>query len=331
MIDLGYNINFITVISNKIIKDGRKKLYLCSCKCGNVKYIAETTLKSKRIRDCGCGKYMLERHIGERYGLLTIQNCYRKRINGKINVVADCKCDCGNTKDFIVSQLKAKKIQSCGCLNNFNPQNYINKKYGKIKILDFTNVDKKMVKCLCDCGNIFERSLYKITSNVIYKNGCSFCTSKKYCEENNIPYTKKCPLGISRIKRIFKGMLYRCYNPNAKDYKWYGAKGIIIDEIWLQNKNNFINWALANGYRDDLTIDRIDGDGNYEPSNCRWVDIKTQQNNRKNNVKFLYEGKMLSINEISKIIKINSNTLRSRLRKGMTLEEAIKKPVSKRR
>ncbi len=234
MIDLGYNVNFITVISNKIIKDGRKKLYLCSCKCGNVKYIAETTLKSKRIRDC-------------------------------------------------------------------------------------------------DCGNIFERHLYKITSNVIYKNGCSFCTSKKYCEENNIPYTKKCPLGISRIKRIFKGMLDRCYNPNAKDYKWYGAKGIIIDEIWLQNKNNFINWALANGYRDDLTIDRIDGDGNYEPSNCRWVDIKTQQNNRKNNVKFLYEGEMLSINEISKIIKINSNTLRSRLRRGVTLEEAIKKPVSKRR
>lgn len=332
MLELGYKVNYLTIISNEIKKEGKNKFYLCSCKCGNEKYILYESLRKKRIRDCGCGKYMIEKHIGEQYGLLTIKKCYRKRINGRINIIAYCKCQCGNSKDFIMSELKGKNIKSCGCLNLFNHKNYINKKYNKITIIDFVNINNKIVKCKCECGNIFETHLYKITSDKRYKNGCPICSSKKYCKEHNILYIKKTSLGISRIKRIYNKMIDRCYNEKAKDFKWYGDKNIKVCDEWLKSKQEFINWSIKNGYQDDLTIDRIDTRGNYEPSNCRWVNMEKQQNNRANNVRFFVNGKNLSIKEISKIYGINPNTLRSRLYIAkMSIEEAITIPVKKRR
>ena len=80
-------------------------------------------------------------------------------------------------------------------------------------------------------------------------------------------------------------MKSRCYNKNTPNYKYYGALGVIICEEWKNNFEIFRNWALSHGYREDLTIDRINPYGNYEPNNCRWVDYKTQNNNKRNNHK----------------------------------------------
>lgn len=91
---------------------------------------------------------------------------------------------------------------------------------------------------------------------------------------------------------------------------------------------SFYNWSMLNGYRDDLTIDRIDNDKGYSPDNCRWVDILTQQNNRRNNIKYEYDGKMLTIPEIARIVGMQPNTLYDRIhRYGYTLEQAITKKV----
>lgn len=84
-------------------------------------------------------------------------------------------------------------------------------------------------------------------------------------------------------------MRQRCEKPNSSGYYKYGAKGISVCEEW-NNFEHFRDWAFANGYQDDLTINRINPCGNYEPSNCRWVSQKIQQNNRSNNVYLTYKG-----------------------------------------
>ena len=88
-------------------------------------------------------------------------------------------------------------------------------------------------------------------------------------------------LRYTRLYRIYYGMRARCYNPKTRAYKYYGERGITICDEWLSDFTNFYEWSINNGYSDDLTIDRIDVNGNYEPSNCRWVDMKTQVHNRR--------------------------------------------------
>lgn len=103
-------------------------------------------------------------------------------------------------------------------------------------------------------------------------------------------------VGKERLKSIWYGMRDRCYNHNNIGYKNYGGKGVRICEEWLSDKYKFIEWALNNGYSDDLTIDRINNDGNYCPENCRWVDRRTQANNSSLNtvIEFMGEKKTLT-------------------------------------
>ncbi len=87
----------------------------------------------------------------------------------------------------------------------------------------------------------------------------------------------------TRLHKTWIGMNRRCYDKTDNSYKYYGARGIVVCEEWRNSFIKFREWALANGYSDNLTIDRKDNDGNYEPSNCRWVTIKEQNRNTRNN------------------------------------------------
>lgn len=107
-------------------------------------------------------------------------------------------------------------------------------------------------------------------------------TVKLTTEKSKAPHPN-CTHGLSktRLYRIFKKMKDRCYLPSTDSYKYYGARGIKICDEWLSDFTKFYNWALENGYADDLTIDRKNVDGNYEPSNCKWATPKEQGNNRR--------------------------------------------------
>ena len=146
--------------------------------------------------------------------------------------------------------------------------------------------------------------------------------ARELCVERNTTHGES----HTRLYKIWKYIKRRCYNTNFWAFKRYGGRGIYVCEEWNKYED-FRAWALANGYRDDLTLDRKDNDGNYCPENCRWVTRKVQANNRNNNVVWEFEGEEHTVKEWSEIVGVNYTTLHSRVfRYGWSVEEALTTP-----
>ncbi len=124
-------------------------------------------------------------------------------------------------------------------------------------------------------------------------------------------------------------MKTRCLNKNNVKYKSYGGRGITICDEWLSFEN-FHYWAINNGFREDLTLERIDVNGNYEPNNCTWITMEQQAKNKRNVANYTFNGKSMNINEWTKYLGFGKETIRERLKRGWTIEEALSKPLKKR-
>ena len=116
-------------------------------------------------------------------------------------------------------------------------------------------------------------------------------------------------------------MLSRCYYNKNAAFNRYGGRGIKVCDQWKNDFESFYNWAKANGYNESLTIDRIDNDGDYTPSNCRWVSVSEQANNRSTNRHLTINGERLTISQIARKYNLNDNSLRTRLKNGSTQED----------
>lgn len=128
-----------------------------------------------------------------------------------------------------------------------------------------------------------------------------------------------------RLHRIWSNMKQRCANPNKRDFKYYGARGISVCEEWRQDFWNFYHWAMLNGYKDGLTIERVDYDRNYEPNNCKWIKATEQQRNMRTNRVFEVFGRRFTLTELCRLYGQPRSTVTDRLDKGQSLLTALKK------
>lgn len=174
--------------------------------------------------------------------------------------------------------------------------------------------------CTCDCGK--ETIVwYKYLKNGRIKSCGCLRKDKKRLKYSDAE-------AKSRLYTIWSSIKERCYYPNSISYHLYGARGITMCDDWLHDYLSFYNWAISNGYSDELSIDRIDNNGNYEPSNCRWATRTTQANNRRTNVRIMYNGESHTISEWSRIFNIKQPTLYQRIYKAKwPIEKALTTPV----
>lgn len=179
--------------------------------------------------------------------------------------------------------------------------------------------------CLCDCGN------YVIveSSNLISGNSCSCGCFKLEKTKKTGKKNKTHGMTNTRIYRIWGNIKDRCLNKKCRDYNYYGGRGILICKDWIKFES-FYNWSIKNGYKDNLTIDRIDVNGNYEPSNCRWATWTQQENNKRNTFFVEYNGKTQSISDWCRELNLNYNTIKSRLQfRKWTTKKSFETPTSR--
>lgn len=235
---------------------------------------------------------------GQKFGLLTVVGEGSGRLNkrGYKDRTWICQCECGNVVEKPSVNFAYGKNQSCGCLKHkmvvehyyeLHKKNQIDitgERFGRLTAIEMVEKSPKqgcMWLCRCDCGNEVVRPVKLLRSGGVQSCGC--LRDEKIAKVN-----AKHNKSHSRLYNVWNGMRQRCNDPNHKSYKNYGGRGIKVCDEW-DNFEAFEKWALESGYNPDAeygecTLDRIDVNGDYEPSNCRWVDIQTQAANRRNSV-----------------------------------------------
>lgn len=192
-----------------------------------------------------------------------------------------------------------------------------------ITLIKKDNTSQEFYICECKCGNIVTVSRNKLVSGNTKSCGCY---QRYRAKTDNTVHG----LYGTRLHRIYYGIKQRCYNQNNPEYKNYGGRGISMCEEWLSNFMNFYNWALENDYSDELTIDRINNDGNYEPGNCRWATRKQQSFNRSDNRYIECNGKIQTLVEWERETGISRRVIAFRLDKfHWNVNDALFKPVRK--
>lgn len=222
---------------------------------------------------------------GERFGRLVAVAPVSK--SPRRSTVWRCSCDCGNTIDVTIGALTSGNTKSCGCLRGgsrkggygsgkSNPSDLAGKRFGMLTAVAVNGRSSDryaLWDCVCDCGNHVTRSSKQLK---VAKNQSCGCSDRR---EHHDPEDE-------RLYKVWTGIKQRCSNPKHVSYKWYGARGIKMCIEWSNSFLAFKQWAHQSGYkstapRGAFTIDRIDPNGNYEPSNCRWLSIAEQQRNKR--------------------------------------------------
>lgn len=193
-------------------------------------------------------------------------------------------------------------------------------KFNRLTVIEYVGLDKnfkRLWKCKCDCG----REIVVDTSSLTTGN-----TKSCGCYKNEMIKTLNLKHGKSHIKLyyVWQEMKKRCLNPKSKSYKNYGKRGITVCNEWADNFETFAKWAIRNGYKEGLSIDRVNNNGNYEPNNCRWVTSKIQTRNTRRNRYIILKNEKILITDACNIIHKPISTVYSRAkRKNISFQDSF--------
>ena len=174
--------------------------------------------------------------------------------------------------------------------------------------------------CKCDCGT--ERPVLANALNSGKTNSCGCLhreIAKQVCHDNFVTHGES----KSRLYKIWSYMKKRCTNPNASNYADYGGRGITVCSQWLDDYGSFAKWANEHGYQDNLSIDRIDVNGDYSPDNCRWSTMTEQANNKRSNTHIEHNGEVHTISEWSRITGVSTSRIHKGIKRGDSFESII--------
>jgi len=201
-------------------------------------------------------------------------------------------------------------------------KNLVGKKFGRLTVIERAENDKYKNACWlcqCECGNKKIIKGVNLVRGFTKSCGCLHKEKFRHVTHN---------LTNTRIFTIWMGIKKRCCNKKSSNYNLYGGRGITYCKEWEQFES-FYNWAINNGYKDNLSIDRIDVNGNYEPNNCRWVDMKTQQNNTRRNHYITYKNETKTATEWAEFLGVGYWGFIHRINRGWNIDRIFNQPYRK--
>jgi hypothetical protein len=267
----------------------------------------------------------------------------RRNKRGRTEVWIKCVCQCGSDPKEMVASKMVCQILSCGCLITENNLAHTPLKYNSIQDviirkpegsiltpIEFipreNDIGEKKIRCKCECGKITETRISSFICGKCRSCGCLLIEAKK---------RKKYKGSVEKIYRVYRSMRNRCLLKTNKFYKNYGAKGIKICDEWLSDYQIFLDWALANGWKRGLQLDK---DIKYRlkfpeskigmlycPEYCQFITPQENNDTRSNSRYFMYKGKMKTCKQISEITGLDTKIIYRKLNSGNTLDNYIKK------
>lgn len=186
-------------------------------------------------------------------------------------------------------------------------------RFGRLTVigLDDRGTRKTYFFCKCDCGAVKSIRSDSLLAGAIRSCGCM----KREQDRVNLEANHSHKMSKTRPYEIWQGMKKRCYNEHDARYDRYGGRGITVCDEWKEDFPAFYDWAINNGYADNLTIDRIDNDKGYSPSNCRWASAKEQSRNRSTNIKIKIGNATKTLKEWCEIFELDYATIQMRYKR----------------
>lgn len=178
------------------------------------------------------------------------------------------------------------------------------RRFNRLLVIERSYTDKDnfiLWKCLCDCGNVVLERSYPIRTGEIKSCGC-------LNQELRLKRVTKHGLSKLPIYMVYKSMKRRCYSPKDKRFNRYGGRGISVCDEWIKNSVAFIKWAFNNGYKEGLSLDRIDNNKNYSPDNCRFISVA--ENNRNSSSTHLKQPDVIKIRSLYSDGKLQTDIAR---------------------